>query len=438
MARGLVGARSALLRVVAVAMLGAAAAFVTPAQAATTLEAAVPATMPPSTTDLMVSLRHQNHLWQTYDGAIHLLVNRGTSSFAKVQGALLELWSSFDGGSTWNYQLSLPNSDFSATPDSQLVGNDLTVIYPASETGGTIYYVVAHYSGSGVTRWSLTKSETAFTSTTLHAYNPAFATDRIGRLWCAFVTKDTATALYSIKMLVRDSYKGTWADTGLTFGPVDDGGTNYSTNGGRSARPVSLKNGVGLLFSVEGTLYWATRPNGLALKGGWTQLATPLVTNSSTDPYSSHFSVQADANGSLHLATVLNSSLVYFRYVAQNQAWTAGPKQLLTASSSVAYPSVTIASSNIMVSSNDLANGAVFQSSDGGRTFVQTHALAHDAITANLVSTPDFSHPRMLAPALSLGPVPVLQQYVLLPTPASPTQTPIDKLMLFSVPIVQP
>jgi hypothetical protein len=32
----------------------------------------------------------------------------------------------------------------------------------------------------------------------------------------------------------------------------------------------------------------------------------------------------------------------------------------------------------------------------------------------------------------------VLQQYVLLPTPASPTQTPIDKLMLFSVPIVQP
>lgn len=47
--------------------------------------------------ELMISYRHQERMWQTADGGLHLVVNRGTSP----GNPALVLNSSFDGGVTW-------------------------------------------------------------------------------------------------------------------------------------------------------------------------------------------------------------------------------------------------------------------------------------------------------------------------------------------------
>ena len=57
-----------------------------------------------SSSERMISYRHQEHMWQTADGALHLVINRGTLTPAPG----LALYCSFDGGSTWLLMQALP------------------------------------------------------------------------------------------------------------------------------------------------------------------------------------------------------------------------------------------------------------------------------------------------------------------------------------------
>src|SRR5205814_7652028 len=74
-----------------------------------------------SDTERMISYRHQEHMWQTADGALHLVFNRG--SLQPNPG--LALYSSFDGGATWSFMQSFGNTDDKSTADGQLRGDEL-------------------------------------------------------------------------------------------------------------------------------------------------------------------------------------------------------------------------------------------------------------------------------------------------------------------------
>src|SRR3546814_3970307 len=84
-----------------------------------------------SNTERMISLRHQEHMWETSDGATHVIVNRGELTASDS----LQLYSTFDQGLTWVAGPHLADSDRYSTSDGYLVGDVLYVTHatPRSE-----------------------------------------------------------------------------------------------------------------------------------------------------------------------------------------------------------------------------------------------------------------------------------------------------------------
>jgi hypothetical protein len=370
-----------------------------------------------SDADRMISYRHQNHMWQTSDGATHVVVNSGT--LAGSNGSLT-LYSSFDAGNSWVAMLSLANTDMYSTSDGVLSNGNLTLAY--SSTQGQILFSVAHYNSAQQT-WSLVRTETVFGSSDLAGINPAIAIDNLGTIWCAFVSKDMAPTNrgYNIKLIQRPSGGTSWQDTGLIFGPTD----NLSIE--RSARPVVLSNGVGMVYSVHQNIFWAYRANGLPTNQPWVEqtlfTSTPPY---DIDPYESHFSIVADNQKNLHLATTDHGRLLYFRFVNYSQMW--NPVKILTGDINAGYVQATWALGTLAVFYNNNATVRVIQSADKGTTFTPTNILSHQPAPTG--STLDYSHPRIETPGgLSPlgGPIPVFQQYA-----DGATQ----KVMYFAVPVM--
>lgn len=382
--------------------------------------AAAPVVIHPSLTtmtssaDRMISYRHQNHMWQTSDGATHVMINRGTQS----QGNALQLFSTFDGGATWSGGLTLPNSNSQTTSDGYIVADALYVTY--STSSGAIVFCVMQYDASSHS-WSNVESQTAFSSSSLVAINPAIAADSLGTIWLGFVANETSTGNYFIKLLQRTSDAQGWVDTGMVFGAVD----NLSIE--RSARPVMTANGMGMVYTVHQNIYWAFRNNNWPLAQAWRSQLMFTSQSDDTDPYASHFSVVADARMNIHMVTVDGGRILYFRLAdttpnqAVNSHWTA---RWLTKDISSGYPQVTLVAGNIFIVSNMSTQACVYQSSDGGFTFTATQQLVHPAPAGGV----SYSYPRIETPAVSRSPVPLLQQY---------DDNNTQRVMYFRVPAVQ-
>src|ERR1051325_6664478 len=126
-----------------------------------------------SDSDRMISFRHQEHSWQTADGATHVMVNRGSLS----PSAPLTLYKHAAGGQTWTSMLTLQSSGQYSTLDGALVGDDLWVTY--SSATGSILFSILHYDPTALT-WSVTLTQTAWNGAGQTAINPAFAIDTNG------------------------------------------------------------------------------------------------------------------------------------------------------------------------------------------------------------------------------------------------------------------
>lgn len=363
---------------------------------------AAPRLIPASPTTLdgdssrMISYRHQEHMWQTNDGAIHVIINRGT--LAPTEPSLV-LYSSFDSGTSWISMLTLGFSGTYSTADGILVGNDLSLVYPTKS--GIVLFSALHYDDV-LKIWSLVRTEKVFDSSDTRGINPALTIDSQGTVWCAFVAVDNNLADANIMLFQQTPGIAGWQDTGLVFGPTD----NVSIE--RSARPVSLSDGVGMIYTVHDKIFWAYRLNSWPANQAWAEQT--LFTSAppyDTDPYASHFSVAADDQKNLHMATVDHGRVLYFRFDDLAQAWS--PVRILTGNTSAGYLQVTMSPPNLFIFFNSSTFVSVVQSADGGNTFTYPYLLTHDAAPAGGAIT--YTKPRMEAPALSLGPIPVLQQY---------------------------
>ena len=119
---------------------------------------------------------------QSADGALHLLFNRG----ALTPGAGLSLYSSYDGGETWQLMHNLAGTDDKSTGDMLLVGDDLSIVFHAADQH--VMYARLHYDSIGRT-CSLLELQEAFTSPQWNAQNPALAIDEMGTIWVGFLAK---------------------------------------------------------------------------------------------------------------------------------------------------------------------------------------------------------------------------------------------------------
>jgi hypothetical protein len=373
-----------------------------------------------STADRMISYRNQQHSWQTPDGALHLMVNLGNTP----TGASLALYSSFDGGNTWTQMLTLANTDAFSTSDGMLAtigstGTSLLLVYASAQTTGTILFASVAYN-SAAQSWTIGSNQTVFAASGILASNPALATDSTGIYWCGFTAESLASGLYQERMTYRPARTAQWFDTGLVFGSTDSSLQH-------SARPVPYAGGIGMVFESDQTMYWAYRLNGWPASTPW--VTSTLYSNLppySEDPYDTHYSVQSDAMGNLHLAFVANQQLLYMRMMSSTGNW--GPPRILTPNNiNAAYVQVVMSAGNVVLMVNYQQSIEVQQSADGGNTWALTQMLVHPAPPPN--SPLYYGNPRMESPGRVTSPIPVLQQFV-----DGPTQ----ELMFFQVPVISP
>lgn len=362
-----------------------------------------------SSAERMISYRHQDHMWQTSDGATHVLINRG----ARDDGSSLTLHSSFDGGATWlSPMASLASTDATATSDGYIENDNLYVTY--SGQTGDIRFAQLRYDSASKT-WAVLHQQTVFASAGAIAMTPAMVADAMGRLWLSFTHQDTTTGNYSIRLMYRTSEADAWTDTGYIFGDID----NVSNE--RCGRPIATANGVGMVYTVHDKVYWAQRNNGWPVTALWQRSLIYTSQSDDADPYGSHFSVVADAQNNLHMASVDGGRLIYSRRMSGEQAWTT---RVMTRDAKTNYVQALVAMDNLVVIANHLTVLRVFQSADGGDSFANTHTLTHPAPTDGI----SYDRPRAEAPSRSSGPIPVLQQYL---------HGRVQRALSFSVPVVR-
>jgi len=187
---------------------------------------------------------------------------------------------------------------------------------------------------------------------------------------------------------------------------------------------VPLTGGIGFLYEVDDTLYWAYRLSGAAVDSPWTAMTLYTgLPDSSEDPYDTHFNVAADAANNLYLAFAAHEELQYTKYLSDAGVW--GAVQAMTPPTSHAtYMEVVLTPANVMLITNFKSSEEVLQSNDQGNTFTVTQRLTHPAAEGAV----SYQNPRVVAPSNALDPVPVWQQYV-----DGPTQ----ELLFFQVPVIQ-
>lgn len=364
-----------------------------------------------STSTRMISYRHQQHMWQTPDGATHLLINRGV----QVPGGALQLQSTFDGGATWSSGPSLPQTNGLNVSDGQLSGNDLYVAY--ANANNQIMMGLLRYDPALKT-WSLLRNQSVAVQSGVVYSNPAIGFDRAGNLYVTYVAQDSATLVYSLRMSVRAAGQLAWTELPQVFGSSD------AESAQRSGRPVLTPDGIGMVFTVHDGMYWAQRQDGWSLDTPWS-LSTIYMTPppSDPDPYASHFSVVRDTAGNVHMATVDKGRVLYARYLAATQAWET-PRQVASPMGA-GWVQLTIAGDNLVLMANMLSMVRVYQSGNAGNSFIATHMLTHPLAPDG--SGLDYGAPRMETPSVSTSPIPTVQQYI---------EGQTQKLMFFAVPVV--
>jgi len=390
-ARRRLGLESAHLFRVLAALWAVVFCAIAQAQPVPVLSQATDAT---SNSELMISYRYQEHMWQTPDGALHLLANRG--SLRPNPG--LVLLSSYDGGVTWLVKVAFARTNRNGTADGQLDGTTLSVVFASADDA----IVFAQMSYDSATKaWTVNRTESVYRASGMEAENPALAFDDAGVAWCSFPVTYSSSSDIELRWFYRPT-EGSWVDTGVVVGPTD----NRSKE--RSARPIKVSGGMGLIYRVNKTTYWTTRPNGAAPD----VLAAPQIIHVGTaravrsDPYASHFSAVADDGGHLHLAVADDGAAMYLRYSMLDGSWTV-PRQI-NGSDSLSYLQIGLANGQVQLSlSASRGSGAVYLSNDYGDTFTAAFTLrlppASDGIS--------YKTGRVETVTRSNGTLAVMQQY---------------------------
>jgi hypothetical protein len=382
----------------------ACAILAQPAFAATPIS---PITVPMTSTAVrMISYRHEKHSWQTSDGAFHLMINRGDQPGDDA----FQLYTTVDDGANWIAGPSLVASNEYSTEDGMLRGKTLAVVY-STDTRAVVFTSFAWDPTSAT--WTGSDSQTVFASAGQQAINPCIARDDNGSLWVPLVVLDLTTLDNSIRLMVRPSGTSRWIDTGQVFGGVD--GPEVE----RSARPVAIPGGMGMVYTVHNNMYWATRENTAPLTAAWTSQLLYTYTGTHTDPFSSHFSLVSDNRGNVHLALVDGGRLLYLHYNAANQRWR---QRWLTPDINAGYPQVSLVGNTLVIAVNNESNAAVLTSTDLGKTFSYSYALRHGTPTKGV----SYRYPRLETPATASDPTLLFQQY---------TDNGTQKLLEYAIPI---
>jgi hypothetical protein len=336
----------------------------------------------------IISLRHQEHSWITADGAIHLMINEKKQS---------SLFSSFDGGISWQKQLSISTQGGS---DGILKDNSLFLSYPSLGKG----IKLAQFNYDSTARnWLLVETKNVYRNQDFAASVPSLTIDNQQNIWVTFINKDKINNLESIELLYSNDGGISWQEPIINLPatlPLEG-----RTLTRQSAKLLSFSGGVGLVYIYQDTINWAYRMDAWSLDTPWQEQQIFQYTTPLPNDGRGHFSVIVDSLDNIHFATADNTGLVYLKFNSQEQIWET-PKWLTNSRNP--YLQLSISDEDrLLLTYNVKQNGSSFlevlESLNLGQSFQLSNQLIYESLTAP-------GNPRMETPGLIQETLPVFQQ----------------------------
>ena len=343
---------------------------------------------------LIVS-RMQDHIVETADGNLHLLVNLGRRG--------LTLFTSSDGGATWAASLTVPGVPADASADLRLIpggeglliatttkerwdadGSDVTLFaydyVPAGGGGETA-------GGGGEGGFVLASRSIVVTGADSATTNPTVAIEESGRIVVATSLEGEGEGEGGLTLVLSWSDDGglTWQSASVS-GPesgVESGldsdlesgeESGFTSSPAGSARALVTAEGTGLLLATADAFTFLTYD---AAQDVWS--AQTLSETGAVGRYASHFSI-AMLGADIHVASVAEDGVLrLFHYDGTSGTWSAPavPEGVVLNEASNVQISAGADGSLVLIADDhtELGEFPVLRSTDGGATWSEILVL---------------------------------------------------------------
>ena len=335
-----------------------------------------------SDSDKIISYKHQEHMWVTADGALHMMIKYNIG---------MSLYSSFDQGKTWQEMLATQGIEQPASSDGVWVCDYLYTVYSTQQ--GNIGVAKLHYDKENKT-WSAISQQTVETGPDVTATRPTITADSSGRLWVAFPANHILIQRKYIRVYYSQDEGTSWQDSGMRLG------TENAKD--KAARILALSDRIGIIYSdndrKDAIGRWAYRMNDWPFEQAWQdQEIGRHPYKYFQDPLGTHYNVVVDNTNNIHVTSSDAGELVYFRYDSHTQAWES--PTVVDQIQKTAYTQLSITPDNrIFLIHNSGVNVIILMSQNQGKTFEPYAQLTPPALK-NI----SFLFPRVETPSISDG-----------------------------------
>ncbi|SFQ20540.1 hypothetical protein SAMN05421853_102425 [Roseivivax halotolerans] len=246
----------------------------------------------------MIVSRMQDHVVETSDGDLHMLINLGL-------GGGLVLFTSTDNGASWHQNMTFNASGFASTADIRIASDEDEAIMVYTTRNGAIAYAKLDYD-TVQDVWTV-----AYTTTVVddvmspNAAHPTITLAASGRLWIAYSEETDDGVVLSVAW--SDNAGRDWTETVVTTLDAEAG----------SARILATEDGVGLIYATAETVTWATYSIG---EGVWN--FTEIDRDGAIGRYASHFSTAQDGDTLYIVMVGTNQELSFMVYDGVSDSWT--------------------------------------------------------------------------------------------------------------------
>lgn len=254
----------------------------------------------------IISNRHQEHMWITTDGGVHVLT--AGSEDASNEWTLL---STHDQGITWTPVYQVVDTRNRPKVDGLLSGDTLYVVYSGSID--QLHLLVLIYDEANKL-WLQQGTHLLYQGHGIFtAERATISMDSTGQLWFVFTEVDDISGESIIKIYYIDGQFNA-IDTGTRLGTL-----NLSER--KSPRILGTGDGLVVIYtdapddgSDAYTLNWAYRLNSWAFDDWFHQQIYQLSeADGRTDRHGAHFSSVADSQDNIHIAMRSEDKVRYFR-----------------------------------------------------------------------------------------------------------------------------
>ena len=306
-----------------------------------------------SDSDKIISYKHQEHMWITSDGAIHMMIKYNVG---------MSLFTSFNQGQTWDKMISTEGVEQPASSDGVWDGDYLYSVFSTKKGNigvAKLFYNQAEKSWSEISRNAI-EVELDVTAT-----RPTISIDKTGILWVAFPANHIVKQKKYIRIYYSSDDAENWTDSGMRLGT--------DNNKSKAARIIALSDRTGIIYSdndgKDSVGIWAFRMNDMPLDTKWNEVEIGRHKfKFFQDPLGTHYNVVADKFDNIHVTTSEAGKMVYFRYDAQDQTWSS--PAVVDRIKKTAYTQLSITpDGRLFIIHNSSADVFILVSEDQGKTF---------------------------------------------------------------------